>query len=142
VKVQPINTAPAYRQYRPRWYRPRVSVFWWLGQWHYLKFILRELSSVFVAAFVIVTLFQLRALRQGPEAYGRFEHWLQTPAAIVLNVVSLSFVIFHTITWFNLTPHAMPVRIKGKRVPAFLIAAPNYVAWVLVSGAVAWLVLR
>ncbi len=131
-----------YKPFHPRWYRPRVSVYWWLGEWHYLKFILREISSVFVAVFVVETLLLIDAVRQGPAAY---EHYLQLmahPAMLVLNVVSLFFVVFHTITWFNLAPSAMPVRLGGKRVPDILVAAPSYVAWVVVSVVVAWLLLR
>ncbi len=138
---QPTN-APMYTEYHPRWYRPRVSVYWWLGQWRYLKFILRELSSVFVALVVIMTLLQLRALRNGPEAYARLQSWFKSPAVIAVSVISLLFVVFHTITWFNLTPRAMPVRLKGKRVPEWLVAAPNYAVWVVTSLAVAFLVLR
>ena len=141
-KPASAKVLPIYSEFHPRWYRPPVSVYWWLGQWQYLKFILRELSSVFVAAFVVVTLFQLRALRHGPEAYARFQHWMQTPFAIALNVISFFFVMLHTITWFNLAPRAMPIRVHGKRVPEFLVAAPNYVVWLVVSVAVAWLVLR
>ncbi len=137
-----IKTAPIYTEFHPRWYRPRVSVYWWLGQWQYLKFILRELSSVFVACFVVVTLFQLRALRNGPDAYARFQHWLQTPPAIALNTIGFLFVVFHTITWFNLTPRAMAIRAHGKRLPDFLVAAPNYALWLILSVAVGWLILR
>ena len=36
-------------------YRVRMSTYWWLGRRAYLKFILREISSVFVAWFVLVT---------------------------------------------------------------------------------------
>jgi fumarate reductase subunit C len=138
-----INAAaPAYTEFHPRWYRPRVSVYWWLGQRQYLKFILRELSSVFVATFVVITLLQLRALSKGPEAYARFQHRLQNPAVIGLNVISLFFVLFHTITWFNLTPRALPIRFRGKRLPEALIAAPNYAVCLVVSVAIAWLILR
>ncbi len=137
-----INGAPAYTEFHPRWYRPRVSVYWWLGQRQYLKFILRELSSVFVAVFVVITLLQLRALSKGPEAYARLQHKVQNPAVIGLNVISLFFVLFHTVTWFNLTPRAMPIRFRGKRLPEALIAAPNYAVWLVISVAVAWLVLR
>jgi fumarate reductase subunit C len=133
---------PLYQEFHPRWYRPRVSVYWWLGQWQYLKFILREISSVFVAIFVVITLLELRALRAGPGAYTRFQHWLQSPVALVLNLVSLFFVIFHTITWFNLAPRAMAVRWRGKRLPEILIAAPNYALWAVISVGVAWLVLK
>lgn len=136
------KVVPIYAEFHPRWYRPPTSVYWWLGQWRYLKFILRELSSVFVATFVVVTLFQVRALRHGAEAYARFQHWLQTPFALVLSIISFVFVLLHTITWFNLAPRAMPVRVRGKRLPEFLVAAPNYAIWLVVSGIVAWLVVR
>jgi fumarate reductase subunit C len=136
------HKTPNYTEYHPRWYRPRVSVYWWLGHWRYMKFVLRELTSVFVAIVVAITLLQLRALRSGPDAYARFQHRLQTPALIALSVISLFFVVFHTITWFNLTPRAMVIRLRGKRLPDFLVAAPNYAVWIALSGAIAWLVLR
>ena len=51
------------------------------------------------------------------------------------------FVAFHAVTWFNLAPQAMVVRLRGKRVPGVWIAAANYAAWAVVSALVAWLVL-
>jgi fumarate reductase subunit C len=36
----------------------------------------------------------------------------------------------------------MAIRMGGKRVPGALISGPNYVAWVVVSAAIAWLLLR
>jgi succinate dehydrogenase subunit C len=137
-----MNQTPVYSAYQPRWYRPRVSTYWWLGQWGYLKFILRELSSIFVAYFVVLILLQLCALRNGPEAYAAFQSWLRMPGIVALNVVSLAFVLFHTITWFNLAPRALVVRLGGTRLPDPLIAGSNYVAWLVVSVAVAWLILR
>ena len=131
-----------YNAYNPRWYRPRVSTYWWLWRWAYLKFILRELSSVFVAYFVVLILLQLHALRQGPEAYAAFQAWLKTPWVLALNAISLVFVLFHTITWFNLAPRAMVVRMRGKRMPDRWVAGSNYVAWLVVSVVAAWLVLR
>jgi fumarate reductase subunit C len=140
--VKPETIRVEYAEFHPRWYRPPVSVYWWLKQRQYLTFILRELSSVFVALFVVMTLFQLWALKKGPEAYAQFQQWLQSPLVIALSIIGLFFVVFHSITWFNLTPSAMPVRLGGKRLPAFLVAAPSYVAWAVVSAIVAWLVLR
>lgn len=142
TKTEGPPSTPVYTEYHPRWYRPRVSVYWWLGQWQYLKFILREISSVFVGIFVVMTLFQLRALLHGPEAYASFQQWLKTPWAIAISLVSFLFVVFHAITWFNLTPYAMAVRVKGQRVPGWIVAAPNYVAWFVISAFVAWFVWR
>lgn len=142
MKQAMISKGPLYREFHPRWYRPHVSVYWWLGEWHYLKFILREISSVFVAWFVILTLLQLWSLRSGPESYARFQHWLQSPVLIIINVISLFFVVFHAITWFNLAPRAMTVRLRGKRLPDILLAAPSYAMWVVASAAIAWMLLR
>ena len=139
----PAEAKPAasrYTEFHPRWYRPRVSVYWWMGQRQYLKFILRELSSVFVAIVVIETLLMLAALKGGPQTYAEFQNTMASPWMTLLNAICFLFVLFHTITWFNLAPSAMPVRLGGKRVPAFLLAAPSYVAWIVISAAVYWLV--
>ena len=126
----------------PKTFRTRVSTYWWLGRWVYLKFILRELSSVFVAWFVIVTLLQISALKRGPEDYIDFQEWLHSPILVALNVLSLCFVVFHAVTWFNLAPKAMAIRVGGRRISNLLVAAPNYVVWLAISAGVAWLLLR
>ncbi len=133
---------PTFTAYPTKGYRVRVSTYWWLGRWAYLKFILREISSVFVAWFVLLTILQIHALVQGPDAWAAMQDFFRNPLVIFLNIVSLFFVVFHAVTWFNLAPKAMAVRVGGKRVPNILISGPNYVAWIVVSAAVAWLLLR
>ena len=131
-----------YTEFRPRWYRSRVSTWWWMGRWSYLKFILREISSVFVAWFIIELLLALDALASGPQEYAAFQDFLRNPVVVLANVISLFFVVFHAITWFNLAPKAMAVRFRGKRVPNLMIAGPNYIARVAVFVLVAWFLLR
>ena len=129
-------------EFHPRWYRAPVSTYWWMGSWRYLLFILRELTSVAVAWSVVLTLLLLRALLNGPDAYVRLTNCLRSPWMIALNVITFCFLLLHTITWFNLAPRAIAVRMGGKRVPEFLVAAPNYVLWVVASAVIAWFVLR
>jgi fumarate reductase subunit C len=134
-----MNQTPAYTAHHPRWYRTPVSTYWWSRKWAYFRFIVRELTSIAVAYFVVLTLMQVHALRQGAEAYARFQEWLRSPLLITLNVISLFFVLYHAITWFNLAPKAIAARFRGKRIPDLVITASNYVAWVAVSGALVWL---
>ncbi len=129
-------------EYLPKSYHTRVSTYWWLKRWAYLKFILREGSSVFVAWIVIVTLLQIRALTRGPADFAAFQERMRSPLLLAINAISFLFVVFHAVTWFNLTPKAMAVRVHGKRLPGFALAAPNYVGWVVISAAVAWILLR
>ena len=132
----------AYTEYHPRWYRAPVSTWWWLSRPSYVAFILRELSSVFVAWSVVFLALLLRAVGRGPGAYADFLDWAGTPWVVVLNVVTLAFVGYHAVTWFRLTPAAVAVRLRGRRVPGAVIAASAYAAWVVVSAFVAWLLLR
>ena len=129
-------------EYLPKSYHPRVSTYWWLTRWVYLKFILRESSAVFVAWTVVLTLLQIRALARGPADYAEFQNWLRSPLLLALNAVSLLFVVFHAVTWFNLAPKAMVIRLRGKRLPNLAISAPNYAAWVVLSAAITWILLR
>ncbi len=130
-----------YTLYHPRWYRSRVSTYWWIRRWKHFKFILRELTSIAVAYFVILMLLLLGALSEGRAGYEAFLELMQTPVAIVINVIAFLFALYHTITWFNLAPSAMPIRVGGKRLPGWMVALPNYIAWLAVSAVVAWFVL-
>jgi len=135
-----MNQPPhAYTDFHPRWYRPRLSTYWWLDRWPYLAFILRELSSVFVAWAVVYLLFLVQALARGASSYRQFLDWSASPGIVLLNVVALAFLCFHAVTWFNLAPQAMVVHMRGKRVPGMWIAISNYVAWAVVSLLVIWL---
>ena len=125
-----------------RLYRPRVSIWWWTRRRTYFLFVMRELSSIFVAWSVLFLVLFLYAVGQGEAAYGRFLDWAAAPWAIALNVVALGFVLLHTVTWFALTPQAMAVRVMGQKVPAFHIVAGQYTGLVVVSGFVLWLVTR
>jgi len=136
-----MSEKSAYTQFHPRWYRTRVSTFWWLQRRSYLLFILRELSSIFVAWFVVFLLLLVHAVSQGDDEYQQFLAWSANPWVLLLNLVALCFVVLHAITWFNLAPKAMVVRLRGKRVPPVWIAGSNYLAWALVSALVAWLLL-
>ncbi len=78
-------------EYLPKSYQARVSTYWWLARWTYLKFILRETSSIFVAWIVVLTLLQISALTRGPTDYAEFQEWLRSPLVLALNAVSLLF---------------------------------------------------
>jgi len=117
-------------------------VWWWLERWSYTRFVLRELTSVAVAFFAVLTLLEIRALGRGPEAYAQFVARLKSPLFVVGNLVALVLVLFHSITWFNLAPKAMALRWRGKRLPDIVVAGSNYVAWAVATGIVAWILLR
>src|SRR5271169_2064652 len=89
---------------------------WWLKRTPYLIFMLRELTAVFVGAYAVIFLVMIRRLNEGQAAYESFRASLQSPPAILFHVVALVFVVFHTVTWFHLTPTAMAVRIGEERV--------------------------
>ena len=137
-----MSAGAHYTPYHPKWYRRRVSVWWWLESRSYTGFVLRELSSVAVAFFAVVLVALLRALARGPEAYARFMATLGSPVVLALSVIAFLFVLFHAVTWFNLAPSAMVVRLRGKRVPDAVIVGSNYLAWVFLSAAVAFILLR
>ena len=132
---------PIYTEFHPRWYRPRMSTYWWLKKRSYLAFIAREVSSLFVAWFVVYLLLLLEAVARSKDGYDEFLAWSRHPLVILLNVVSLFFIVIHAATWFNLAPQAVVVRVRGKRVPSSWIIALNYVALALSSALVAWLLL-
>lgn len=132
---QPAGSTPA------RLDRPRVSRFWWVHRRSYLLFVLRELSSVFVAWFVVYLLLLVGAVHRGSDSYQGFLEWSGRPWMLLLNIVTLAFVLLHATTWFNLAPKAMVLRVGGRRLPTRAVAAAHFTAWAVTSAVVAWIVL-
>jgi fumarate reductase subunit C len=124
-----------------RAYRQPVSRYWWAKRPSYLVFMLREISCVFVAWFVVYLLSLVNAVSAGVDSYHRFMDWSANPFVVALNVVTLIFVLLHAVTWFASAPRAIVPHIRGQRVPAGAVLAGHYAAWIVVSACVAWLVL-
>lgn len=78
---------------------------------------------------------------RGREFYQRFLDFSANPVVVVLNVVALSFLLRHAVTWFGSAPRAMVIQVRGRRVPARAVLAGHYAAWLVVSVIVAWMVL-
>jgi fumarate reductase subunit C len=51
------------------------------------------------------------------------------------------FIAFHAVTWFNLAPQAMVVRLRGRRVPPRRVVASIHLGWIALSALVIWLVM-
>ena len=123
-------------------YIRKVPILWWTHRWVDFLFIIRELTSLCVAGYVVVFVFYVRSVIQGPEAFARFSGFLQSPLAVLCHAFALAGLIYHSITWFNLAPKAMVIKIGEYRIPDLLIAMMNYAGWALVSITIFWLVLN
>ena len=136
-----MSQSQAQPEYQHRVLPPRVSTFWWLEKGAYFAFILRELSCVFVAWFVVYLLLLVRAVSQGDVAYQEFLAWSATPLILFVNIVSLLSLVFHAVTFFAAAPQAMVVKVGRNTVPGSLVLAGHYAGWVAASAVVGWLLL-
>ena len=124
------------------YHRPISASTWWLAKRNYVLFMLRELTSVFIAVFLIVFLVQLAELAEGAEGYAAAAARLASPGWIVFHLLVLVAALYHSITWFNLTPQVIIVRRGEERVPPVVIAGAHYLAWLVVSVVILLIVLR
>ena len=123
-------------------YRRPISTWWWLRKRSYFLFVMRELSSLFVAWLVLFLLLFVEAVFEGEEAYHAFLERASSGPLLVLNVIAFAFLVLHTVTWFGVTPQAMDLRLRGRKVPTVAVLGAQYVALAVVSAFVFWLVAR
>ena len=64
---------------------------------------------------------------------------MRSPRFLALNILGLFFVVYHSVTWFHSAPKAMVVRFGDKRAPDSLVMAMHYLAWIVLSVSVAWI---
>lgn len=129
-------TNPDYTRYHPSWYRRRMPIFWWIRKLAYVKFIVRELTAVAVAYAALLLVFQVWALGQGAQAYQDLTAWMSHPLAVVWHVFIVLALAFHTVTWLNLAPKALVLKLGKTRLPAAAVLVGHYAAWAVVSAVV------
>ena len=114
-------------------YVREVRRSWWLGQRRYVVYMARELTSLFVGFYCALLVLGLWRVAQGAAAWEAFLAALSSPLGVAFQVVCLAFAAFHSVTWFALTPKAMPLMLRGELVPAKTIVGLHYGAWAVVS---------
>jgi len=106
---------------------------WWLHNYHLTLFMIRELTSLFVAGYAVFLMVMLYRFGQSAEKFHEFYLALQSPWSVFLHLVVLAMVVFHSVTWFNLTPKVVILwRGEEKVSPAVIIGA-HYALWLVVS---------
>ncbi|OGW57571.1 MAG: hypothetical protein A2Y48_02295 [Nitrospirae bacterium RIFCSPLOW2_12_42_9] len=119
-------------------YRRDIPNTWWLKKGSYFLFILREISSVFVALYAIFLLIQLCALSGGQERYESTAAVFKSGWMIILHVVIWVFVMYNMVTWFRISG-----RIFGaKPLSPVLVTISNYIIWLIVSIGIIFLLLK
>jgi fumarate reductase subunit C len=94
---------------------------------------LREISSAFFAAYILMLIVGLVRLGQGPAAYESFLAAVRSPAGVAFGLITFAFAVYHSVTWFRVTPKAMPLRFGGKAVPPAIIVAAHWLGWAVAS---------
>ena len=123
-----------HRARKKEYVRP-IPATWWLSKTSYLRFMIRELSSGFIAAYAIFLLVLLRHARlDDPAGFQAFVDSLKSPVAIVLHLIALGFALFNTMTTFNVAPRILTIRRGEDTLPDATIAGAHYGAFLVASA--------
>ena len=113
---------------------------WWNRDPFFKRYMAREVTAFFVAAYGLVMLVGLVKLAQGPAAFGAWLGFLRSAPALLLHAVLFLAFLYHTYSWFEIMPKTMPpVVVGGKRVAAGVITSGG-IAAALVASAIVLLV--
>ena len=117
---------------------------WWRKNPYFVRYMIRESSSVFLAIYALILLVGLLRLTQGEAAYEAWRAALTHPVSILFHWLALLTVGYHAFTWWVVAPKTAPdIRVAGRAIPEMLITgggiAATLGASVLVYVIVRWM---
>ncbi|MGH8924667.1 MAG: hypothetical protein ACRDWA_08565 [Acidimicrobiia bacterium] len=112
---------------------------WWLRKAPYFQFMMRELTSLAVFAYALILIWALWSAAD-PGSFSAFYNFLRTSLSVWLHVLVLVLALYHTGTWIALTPKVMVLWREDEQVESDFIAGLTSILFLLISGAVIWLV--
>jgi fumarate reductase subunit C len=120
-------------------YERAITSEWIFRHPRYLRYMVREFSCLFIGGWTLLMVWGLKALSEGPVAWTAFLELLKSPASIVFHLLALAFALYHSVTWFNLTPKALPVQLGEEFLPDWVISGAHFAAWAVVSAVLLYL---
>jgi succinate dehydrogenase subunit C len=114
-------------------YARAMTSEWIFRHPRYQRYLAREFSCLFIGGWTLLVIWGLKQLAEGPAAWAAFLELLRSPASIAFHVLTLAFAVYHSITWFKLTPKALPVQLGEAFVPDAAISGAHFGAWALLS---------
>ena len=122
----------------------RPMAGWWRRNPYFVRYMAREVTSIFVAAYALLLLLGLLRLAAGR---AEFEGWLallRSPLSIAFHVLLFLVFAYHTFSWFAIMPKTLPpVVLAGRKLAAPLITTLGIGAALACSvallGGLAWL---
>jgi fumarate reductase subunit C len=124
---------------RPAGYPWRMSAGWWLKNPRYFLYMIRELTAVFAALWVVLFMLQLPQIAAAPREWANDVS--SSPGWILFSFVSLLFVVYHAWTFFTATGTAVYVRIGKTATPAGAINGATLVGWAVATVVIGFILL-
>lgn len=129
------TTSPATQTRAPAfpWRHPRG---WYMQNKRYFAYMVRELTAVFAALWVIMFLVQIPAMGAGSQSLVAHRAWIDfihSTGWVIFSLIALFFVGYHAVTWFRLMGTVMWMRFGKEPVPGNLIVSTMFTVWLLVS---------
>jgi fumarate reductase subunit C len=116
---------------------PKTS--WFFRQPRYMRYMAREVTCILIGAYTLLLVMAVKRLSEGQAPYEAFLEALRSPLSILFLVVALGFSLYHTTSWFNVTPQAMPIQRGEEFLPGGIIVGAHYGGWVVISLVVLFL---
>ena len=102
---------------------------WWKRDPFFIRYMAREVTSIFVVIYAAILLVTVLRLAEGEASFERWLAVLRSPAMVSLHILLFIVFAYHTFSWFEIMPKTMaPVIVGGKKVPGAAITAAGLAA--------------
>jgi fumarate reductase subunit C len=89
--------------------------WWWRSDPFFVRYMIREATSVIVVVYAVVLLWGAVRLAQGEAAYNGWLEALRSPLSVAFHALVLAVFLYHTWSWFSIMPKTMPLILASGR---------------------------
>jgi fumarate reductase subunit C len=113
-----------------RTYRRPLGGAWFLRRTSYFLYMVRELTVIFMTAWLLWFLYQVWLLKQNA-----FVTLTGNYAVLVFSAICLLFTLYHAVTFLNLSGLILRIPIGDRYVPATVVKALAFGGLLFVTAA-------
>jgi fumarate reductase subunit C len=120
------------------WHQPSG---WWLKNNRYIMYMIRELTAVFAALWVVIFLAQIAMNGRDVAKWQASLSAATSPGWLVFSVIAFIFVMYHAWTAFTATSTLMYIRVGKAPIPPGTVNGSMFIAWLVATIIIAVILL-
>lgn len=114
-------------------YQAKLANDWFMKQPHFIHYMIREFTCVGIGLYILNLMAGIVALANSEQSWMGWVAAQTNPVMVIISLFAFASALFHSYTWFGVTPKVFRIPHGDRFVPGKWIILGHWVVFIIIA---------